>query len=548
MVLRAMRYLSFLLLSVFLQSVGAQSLSTQPPLVVPDVKAAIDQVPKNCSAEDAANDALTKIICSGQMRFGIRTNYKSFGELDNDRNVGFEIDLAHAIADELGVRPVFVPVGPADRIAVLLEKKVDVVLATMAHTTARAKVVAFVRPHYFSSGTAIVGPRSVEVKSLKDLAAKPICVPLGSYANMLIAEAQARLLIFDGPARMVNALGYGACSLIAHDQSLLYSTVTGPNAPQDRREKFEEKFSFADVPWGMAVRLEDASTLGKVLALSVAKFHINGNLIEFANKNAIPNQFLLSQQKLWNEPHCVLSASELNPSCFLSGANLTESPTIFAHHMLRFQEWFAAATDIKLTFPMIIGQSSRDLFLRGIAVSLLVVVLSVVSTLLVSASLYHMMASRVRLVRFVGSLSAMAFLNSPTILLLVLGYLIATSVFVYGLWLAVFIAVVAIGLNNGATGAQALLEVAQVSPPRTTLFELSVKAKIQLRGCVINAAKTSPVAAFIGTPELLSSLTNIASFTGERLTTYWFVTFFYIAMVQIVIALSAYVVDKIHTK
>jgi ABC-type amino acid transport system permease subunit len=107
--------------------------------------------------------------------------------------------------------------------------------------------------------------------------------------------------------------------------------------------------------------------------------------------------------------------------------------------------------------------------------------------------------------------------------------------------------VLAIGLNNGATGAQALAEVAQISKSRAPLIELFGKAKVQLRGCVINAAKTSPVAAFIGTPELLSALTNIASFTGERYTTYWLVTLFYIAVVQAVIALSAYVVDKKYT-
>jgi polar amino acid transport system substrate-binding protein len=542
-----MRYLLFLLLSICSQFVSAQSLSGQPSSGVPNVKAEIDQISKNCSTDRASNNTLTQIICSGEMRFGIRTNYKSFGELNENKNVGFEIDLATAIANELGVRPIFVSVVPADRIAVLLEEKVDVVLATMAHTTTRAKVVEFVRPHYYASGTGVVGPQTIEVTDLKDLAAKPICVPLGSYANMLIAEAQARLLIFDRPARMVNALGYGACALIAHDESLLHASVTGPNAPQALREKFEQKFSFAEVPWGVAVRFEDAPSLGQVLARLIANFHINGSLIDLAKKHEIADPFLQTQQKLWTESRCVSSVGELNPECFLPGANLTELSTTIAPQILKFQEWLTTLTDIKLTFPMLTGQSSRDLFLRGIAVSVLVVVLSVMSTLLVSAFLYQMMASRVRSVRVAGSLSAIAFLNSPTILLLVLGYLVVTSVFVYGPWLAVFIAVLAIGLNNGATGAQALAEVAQISKSRAPLIELFGKAKVQLRGCVINAAKTSPVAAFIGTPELLSALTNIASFTGERYTTYWLVTLFYIAVVQAVIALSAYVVDKKYT-
>jgi ABC-type amino acid transport system permease subunit len=173
-----------------------------------------------------------------------------------------------------------------------------------------------------------------------------------------------------------------------------------------------------------------------------------------------------------------------------------------------------------------------------------VVVLSILSTLLFSVLLYKMEASRTRLIRIAGGLSVVTLLNSPTILLLVLGYLIATSFVVYGLGVAIFISVLAIGMNNGANGAQALGEVDRLSPGEKKMTELAFNAKIQLRACVINAAKTSPVAAFIGTPELLSSLTNIASFTGERYTTYWFVTLFYIVVVQAVVVLSAYVVGR----
>lgn len=543
-VTNVMRYASFLVLCLLVHCVSAQSLSSQSLLVSSTIKEVREQVLKTCSTDSVSGETLKKIICSGEIHFGIRTNYKSFGELDGDKNVGFEVDLARQIARELGVHPIFVSVGPADRIAVLLEKKVDVVLATMAHTSARAAVVEFVRPHYYSSGTSVVGSRSSDVESLRDLAAKPICVPLGSYANMLIAQAQARLLIFDRPVRMVDALRYGACALIAHDESLLHASVTGPKAPEALRDKYEKKFSFADVPWGLAVRREDAASLGRLLGLILANFHVEGVLIDLARKNGVSDDFLLQQQKLWREPHCISSSGDVNPACFLPAANLTEPETRIAQRVAIFQTWLATAADIKLTFPMMTGKISLELFLRGMVVSLGVVVLSIFSTLLFSVLLFQMMVSQARPVRIFGRLSVITLANSPTILLLVLGYLIATSFVVYGLGIAIFISVLAIGANNGANGAQALSEVNRLKPGEKKITDLAINAKVQLRACVINAAKTSPVAAFIGTPELLSSLTNIASFTGEKFATYWFVTLFYIAVVQAVVLLSAYVVDR----
>lgn len=545
MFVNGIRYLSYLLLSASL-TVSAIALANDSlsPSVAQIVQPKIEQALKACANSPATFDTFKNILCSGQIRFGVRTNYKSFGELDGDKNVGFEIDLATAIAKVLGVNPVFVPVAPADRIAFLLEKKVDVVLATMAHTTTRAAVVEFVRPHYYSSGTAVIGSRFSDVTSMRDLAAKSICVPLGSYANMLISESQARLLIFSRPSAMVSALQYGACALIAHDESLMFASVTGPNAPEELRTKFEKKFSFADVPWGMAVRPEDAQSLGYVLSHIVADFHANGRILDLASKNNIPIDFLAAQRSLWSDPRCGWHDRELNGSCFLPAAHVVEPATSIAPQVEAFQSWLLSRFGFKISFPILAGETSRSLFLQGVLVSLILVVLSVMSTLLCALALYRTMVARGRVLRVAGNLISIALLNSPTILLLVLGYLIATSFVEYGLMASLLIAALAIGMNNGANGAQALIDVDRLSPDRTQLSKLVVKTKVQLRACVINAAKTSPVAAFIGTPELLSSLTNIASFTGERQTTYWVVTFFYIAVVQGVIVLSAHIVDR----
>ena len=130
------------------------------------------------------------------------------------------------------------------------------------------------------------------------------------------------------------------------------------------------------------------------------------------------------------------------------------------------------------------------------------------------------------------------FQNSPIILLLVLGYLIITFMTTYSPILAVLVAIVVIGLSNGANGGSAMKESAMVSEKGLSTLTIAIKANIQLRAAIINAAKASPVAAFIGAPELLAVLTDITSFSGERITTYAILSIFYLMLVQTVVVVS----------
>jgi ABC-type amino acid transport system permease subunit len=129
--------------------------------------------------------------------------------------------------------------------------------------------------------------------------------------------------------------------------------------------------------------------------------------------------------------------------------------------------------------------------------------------------------------------------NAPVILLLMLSYLIMSSVFVYTTTVSVIAAIFAIGLNNGAAAGDSLVQAKKTLPTGCGLLDASRVCVTQIRACVINAAKASPVAAFIGTPELLSTLTDIMSFSGERVAAFTLLALFYLIIVQLVIMLSA---------
>jgi polar amino acid transport system substrate-binding protein len=85
----------------------------------------------------------------------------------------------------------------------------------------------------------------------------------------------------------------------------------------------------------------------------------------------------------------------------------------------------------------------------------------------------------------------------------------------------------------------------RVEPISRNLSELAIftrgveRAAKQIEAFLINAVKGTPIASFIGTPELLNALTDISSFSSERATTYWLLLVFYIVIIMLVVWLCA---------
>jgi len=487
---------------------------------------------------DNIQNTLQSVLCSGQIKIGVRTTYRAFGQKIGDELVGFEIDYAKYIAAELGVKAVFVPVTAADRIRNLVDGKVDLVLATMAHTPEREAIVHFTRPHYYASPTAVAGPKSRDISSIADLHNVSLCVPLGSYANIELTNAQARILMFDQPQKMFDALRFGACDLVAHDRSLILVEVTGASAPLSMRERFEEKFSFNEIPWGMAVRHEDTSTLGRVIALITAQAHGFGLLQSIADDHGVRTTFLDEQREVWSNADCYLADGFFLSTCLIQAKAMGDKPSVISLFFERLQNWFRDNFDIKRQLPMFSGDQGLRLFVDGIIVSVFLVLGSIVSTILFGLMFYRFSVSKWPLVRFCSHVICSVSFNAPVILLLMLTYLIVSSVFLYTATVSVIAAILAIGLNNGAAAGDSLVNAKKTLPTGCAMLDAVRACVTQIRACVINAAKASPVAAFIGTPELLSTLTDIMSFSGERVAAFTLLALFYLIIVQLVIVLS----------
>jgi len=152
------------------------------------------------AAPFAAAATLDQVLARGALRVGVSVFVPWALENPNGELVGFEIDVAKKLAEDLGVRAEFSVVKWEELIPAIEKGAVDILVAGMAITPERALRVNFSRP-YASSGITMATnlERTREVKHLRDLDKRDVTVAAvsASVSERLVRElfpaAQLRL-------------------------------------------------------------------------------------------------------------------------------------------------------------------------------------------------------------------------------------------------------------------------------------------------------------------------------------------------------------------
>lgn len=485
-------------------------------------------------------DLLNKVLCEKRIRFGVNPSYAGFGLRTNGQWAGYEVDIARRIAEKFGVEAVFVAVTGANRIGALSDGRVDVVLATLGHTKQRDGQVTFVRPHYYASMTEIMGERNLRIVDWEGLAGRTICVTVGSYQNAGLIGHGARLMLFDGSAKLEEALQSGVCEVAAHDDSYLAGLYRKPAFDK----KFDTKFRFAPVPWGAAVPKNNAHDLAFALGLTLQMMHRDGTLLDSAQVNRINTQFLESASETWSKDICNRSTGNTNPECILSPLDDALVATPFVTSIKELESWFSQFTGAEISFPWLTTMSAWDLFKTGIIYTLLLVIGSLAATLMIACLVGWALSSPFRILRWATQFLVVAAQSTPFVLALVIGLAFATALMPYSVGLGVTVCILVAGLMNGTNAGQSIAESVisiireQGEHPPGLFVEAIRRSRMQLQAFLVNASKSVPAASFIGAPELLSSMTDISSFSNSRVATYIFLLLFYMAVVVVVVWLS----------
>ncbi|CDX19234.1 Polar amino acid uptake family ABC transporter, periplasmic substrate-binding protein [Mesorhizobium plurifarium] len=247
--------------------------------------------PTLCAAQ-----SLEDVRKAGTLTIGVKADSKPWAYLNEaGEPIGWEIDLAKAIAKELKVEPKLVIVTSASRIQFLEQGMIDMVLATMSDTPERRRVVHMVEPPYFADATNLLMRKDTPIDSWDDLKNRKVCGVQGSIYNKPLQQKRgAEVLAFAGLTEAFAALKNGTCEGVVYADQILRQTA----ASEDWQDYTVKLDPIDEIPWAIAIRKDEAdSELSKELSSIIAKWHRTGYLLETAGKWGLGSNPFLNRKK-----------------------------------------------------------------------------------------------------------------------------------------------------------------------------------------------------------------------------------------------------------
>ncbi len=246
----------------------------------------------------ASADQLDKIKQRDKIIIGIKNDYKPFGSLRPDGSLeGFEIDLARFVGEQIIGSPEkveLVPVVASNRIELLNQGRIDVIVATLGRTAERAKVLDYSKDYYMLGEGAVVAPEGSRLKDWEALKGAKLCGILGNSFNRVLSDKYgAEMVLFQGTSEMFKAFEDNRCEGIGFDEPLLQQRVTEKsNDSRYRMALPAESF----IPLAAGVRKNEPALL-EAVNKAVVKAEAAGLLTGSAAKyNMAKSQFLEEQQ------------------------------------------------------------------------------------------------------------------------------------------------------------------------------------------------------------------------------------------------------------
>ena len=205
------------------------------------------------AASTARADQLSTIKSRGTLIVGVKADYPPFGFRSPSGQIeGIEPALAADVAKSLGVKLELVAVVGSNRMQFVQQGKIDLMIATMADTPERRRVVEIIQPDYYDSGYNLMLPKSIPVASWSDLKGKTVCGIQGAYYNKQVQEKDgAEVIAFTGTAEALTALKQGRCIGFLGDDT----GISGIRLSAEWSDYVMPLDSQDSIPWGMAVRL-----------------------------------------------------------------------------------------------------------------------------------------------------------------------------------------------------------------------------------------------------------------------------------------------------
>ncbi|WP_077049159.1 glutamate ABC transporter substrate-binding protein [Pseudomonas sp. KK4] len=208
-----------------------------------------------------ADSTMAKIQQRGKLVVGSSLNTLMFssknpmtGEVE-----GFEADLARMLAKKLTGSEdniEWVSTTPENRIPLVENKRVDMVIATMTVTDERKKAIGFAGPYYLAGQDSLVRADDHSINKTADLDGKTVCVLSGTTVerNLKPLAPTAKIVTFSDASACVEGLIDKRFDAYVDDGA----TLVGESMRQPGKLRVVGS-PFTEEPYGIAVTKEDTA-------------------------------------------------------------------------------------------------------------------------------------------------------------------------------------------------------------------------------------------------------------------------------------------------
>lgn len=229
----------------------------------------------------ASADALADIMARGTLRVAVPQDFPPFGSVGTDMApVGYDIDMAGAVAAKLGVKVELVPVTSANRIPYLQTNKVDLVISSLGKNPEREKVIDF-SIAYAPFFNGVFGPSAAAVSKAADLSGKVVGVTRGAVEDLeltKIAPADTTIKRYEDNNGTISAFLSGQVELVATG-NVVAAAILARNPPK----KPELKFLIKNSPCYIGLNKNEGPLLTKLDAV-IAGLKADGSLNAISKK------------------------------------------------------------------------------------------------------------------------------------------------------------------------------------------------------------------------------------------------------------------------
>ena len=221
----------------------------------------------------------------GHLTIGVKCDLPPFGYLDaQGRHVGYDVEIAQQLSEAAFHQPDrirYVCVTTTSRIPALQSGRIDMIIATLSWTKARARMIGYSTPYFEASGRLLVRAGS-GITSPADLGGKTVVTTRGSvyvtWARSCLKGTTVQQV--DGIEAAVTALTQGRASGVLYDDAYLLGLVHANPSLEIAST------TFLPLPWGIGVK-KNATALRAWINAALAQLQA-GDEFERALESTAP--------------------------------------------------------------------------------------------------------------------------------------------------------------------------------------------------------------------------------------------------------------------